>query len=100
LVGVGSRLFRLFASSIFVEIDDLDGRRGADELGRILTSRPVGWLADGALIACSIMAGPAPPVSTGAPPRRDSLMAEDADMPLINKGSRLFRLFGSSIWVV
>ena len=34
-----------------------------------------------------------PPVS-GAPPCGDSLMVEDAGMPLIDKGPRLFRLFG------
>jgi hypothetical protein len=43
------------------------------------------------------MAGP--PGPPGAPPCGDSLMVEDADMPLIDKGPGLFRLFGSSIWV-
>ena len=37
--------------------------------------------------------GKAEGVFPGTPPSRDSLMVEDADMPLIDKGPGLFRLF-------
>jgi len=42
-----------------------------------------------------------PPVPTGASPCRDSLMVEDADMPLVDKGPVYFvYLGGVSRWLI